>query len=66
MEFVKQGQEGGVPRLGARLVRRRISPGLWDKSAAVRLDSLAGDLCISPSGAESASTLLLQSGYRLP
>ncbi len=31
----------------------------------MRLDSLSGDFGISPCGSESASTLLLQSGYRI-
>lgn len=48
----------------SHLVRRRIWPIFWDRSAVVRLDSLVGNLSISPSGAESASTLPPQSGNR--
>lgn len=39
------------------VVRQRTRPDLWDESAVIRLDSLAGNLDSSPSGVESASTL---------
>ena len=39
------------------VVRQRTRPDLWDESAVMRLDSLAGNLNSSPSGVESASTL---------
>ena len=39
------------------VVRQRTRPDLWDESAVIRLDSLAGNLDTSPSGVESASTL---------
>ena len=39
------------------VVRERTRPDLWDESAVIRLDSLAGNLDSSPSGVESASTL---------
>ncbi len=39
------------------VVRQRTRPDLWDESAVMRLDSIAGNLNSSPSGVESASTL---------
>ena len=62
---VTKVRRGTNRNLANDLVRRRISPSLWEKSAAVRLDSLAGGLSLTTTGAEFASILLVKSGYRV-